>query len=94
MIKFVKDWLWLPAIVLIIISVIFGFQNSQSDIQSHYGFYSLFPAIVTLFLCFYTKNVILALFTGIVVGGLISSQYNILNALVHELSVEDNTALA
>ena len=82
MIKFVQDWLWLPAIVLIIISVIFGFQNSQSDIQSHYGFYSLFPAIVTLFLCFYTKNVILALFTGIVVGGLISSQYNILNAFL------------
>jgi len=80
--KFLKDWLWLPAIILIIISLIFGIQNINNDLQSHYGFYSLFPAIVTLFLCFYTKNVILALFTGIVVGGLISSQYNILNAFL------------
>jgi len=80
--KFINDWLWLPAIILIIISLIFGILNINNDIQSHYGFYSLFPAFVTLFLCFYTKNVILALFTGIVVGGLISSQYNILNAFL------------
>jgi len=77
-----NDWLWLPAILLIVLALIFGLQNPESKDQVHYGIYSLFPAIVTLFLCFYTKNVVLALFTGIVVGGLVSAQYNILNAFL------------
>jgi Na+/H+ antiporter NhaC len=35
-----------------------------------------------LILCFVTKNVILALFTGVLVGGLITTEYNILNAFL------------
>lgn len=80
--KFLKDWLWFPAIILIVLALIYGIQNTPGENQVHYGVYSLFPAIVTLFLCFYTKNVVLALFTGVVVGGLISAQYNILNAFL------------
>lgn len=80
--KFLKDWLWLPAVVFIILALIHGIQKPEATAAEHYGFYSLFPAMVTLFLCFYTKNVILALFTGIVVGGLITAEYNILNAFL------------
>ena len=77
-----RDWLLIPAILLIIISLIFGIQHSVDPSSNHYGIFSLVPAMVTLFLCFYTKNVILALFTGIVVGGLITKEYNILNAFL------------
>lgn len=80
--KYLKEWLWLPAVVFILLALIYGIQQPEQSTQSHYGLYSLFPALVTLFLCFYTKNVVLALFTGIVVGGLITAEYNILNAFL------------
>jgi len=70
------------AILLIIGSLIFGLTNNPGSTTNHFGVFSLFPAIVTLFLCFYTRNVVLALFTGIVVGGLITTEYNILNAFL------------
>ena len=41
---------------------------------------SLLPALVTLLICFATRNVILALFMGVVMGGLISGQFNILQS--------------
>ena len=80
--KLLKQWLWLPAAVLILISLIYGIRQPEIPDSGHYSFYSIFPALVTLFLCFYTKNVILALFTGVVVGGLITAEYNILNAFL------------
>ena len=78
--KFITKWLWLPAVVCILMALYYGIQQPQQVDQNHFGFYSVLPAVVTLFLCFYTKNVILALFTGIVVGGLISAEYNILSS--------------
>lgn len=80
--KHIKEWLWLPAIVFILLALFYGIQHPEQMGQEHYGIYSLFPAVVTLFLCFYTKNVILALFTGIVVGGLVTAEYNILNSFL------------
>ncbi len=80
--KHIKEWLWLPAIVFILLALFYGIQHPEQVGQEHYGIYSLFPAVVTLFLCFYTKNVILALFTGIVVGGLVTAEYNILNSFL------------
>ncbi len=70
----------MPAVLLILIALVYGIYNQEEITPLHYGIYSLFPAVVTLFLCFYTKNVILSLFTGIVVGGLITADYNILTA--------------
>lgn len=78
----IKKWLWLPAVLMILAALYFGITHPQQPQAGHYGIYSLFPAFVTLFLCFYTKNVILALFTGVVVGGLISGQYNLLSAFL------------
>lgn len=45
--------------------------------QQHFGALSILPAISALAICFITRNVILALFMGIVVGGLITTDYNI-----------------
>ncbi|MEM7097217.1 MAG: Na+/H+ antiporter NhaC family protein [Pseudomonadota bacterium] len=45
-----------------------------------YGVWSLTPAFVTILLCFVTRNVILALLAGVLSGGLISGQYNLIDA--------------
>jgi Na+/H+ antiporter NhaC len=50
--------------------------------QGHYGFLSILPALLTLVICFVTRNVILALLMGIVVGGLITTDYNIIQAFL------------
>jgi len=76
-----QKYLWIPPVALILIALYYGIFIDHT--QQHYGFLSLFPAVVTLFLCFYTKNVILALFAGIVVGGFITADYNILNAFMY-----------
>ena len=80
--KRLNDWLWIPATIFLVMALFYGIREPVNTSQIHFGYYSLFPAIVTLFLCFYTKNVILALFTGIVVGGLITAEYNILNTFL------------
>ncbi len=48
----------------------------------HYGSWSLLPAVVTILFCFLTRNVIVALFLGVVVGGLISGQLNLIDAFL------------
>ncbi len=75
---------WLSPLLFILI-ILLGFvilPEPPSENAGHYGIYSLLPAAVTLILCFVTKNVILALFTGIVTGGIITQQYNILNTFL------------
>lgn len=79
--KKVQDWLWLPIILLSAASVWYGITAEfDPDTQKHHGFFSLVPALLTLIICFYTRNVILALFIGILLGGLVTAQYNIINA--------------
>ena len=46
--------------------------------QGHFGFLSLVPALATLLICFVTRNVILALFMGVVLGGLVTTRYDII----------------
>jgi len=84
MLRKFKGWLWAPVILLIVASTWYGaaVQHDITDAVKHHGFFSLAPALVTLFICFYTRNVILALFLGVVLGGLITGQYNIINAFL------------
>jgi Na+/H+ antiporter NhaC len=42
-----------------------------------YGLWSIVPALLTLFLCFATREVIPALFLGVFAGGIIAGRYNI-----------------
>ena len=50
--------------------------------QMHFGFLSIMPALAALVICFVTRNVILALFMGVVMGGLITTDYNIVQAFL------------
>ncbi len=77
-----RNWLWIPILILILLSLWFGISNGGDlqEGQTHFGIFSLVPAIVTLALCFHTRNVILALFVGVLLGGLISANYNVLDA--------------
>ena len=58
----------------------YGVQVDPAAIerQGHYNFMSLVPALATLAICFITRNVILALFMGVLLGGLVTTQYNII----------------
>ena len=80
--KKVSGWLWLPIVLMIGAALWHGISqiDTAGDAPKHYDFFSLLPALVTLFICFYTRNVILALFVGVLMGGLITAQYNIINA--------------
>lgn len=48
----------------------------------HYGWVSLLPALVTLVLVFVTREVVSALFAGVVVGGLVIGRLNIVDAFL------------
>jgi Na+/H+ antiporter NhaC len=49
---------------------------------AHIGFYSLLPALVTVVIAFALRDVIVALFAGIAVGGAVSMQWNLLDAYI------------
>ena len=49
---------------------------------THLGAWSLLPAIVTLAVVFLTREVIVALLLGVIVGGLVTGQLNVLGAFV------------
>ncbi|MDP7358932.1 MAG: Na+/H+ antiporter NhaC family protein [Pseudomonadales bacterium] len=48
--------------------------------QDDFGIWSIVPAALTLVLCFWTKEVISALFVGIAAGGLVSGDFNVISA--------------
>ncbi len=79
--KNLRGWLWLPIIAVVIAAIYVGIVTDHEalrEAEQHYRFFSLVPALITLFICFTTRNVILALFLGVVLGGLITGQYNII----------------
>lgn len=47
-----------------------------------YGALSLLPALATLVIAFWTKNVLLALLCGVALGGIVTGQYNIIRAFL------------
>ncbi len=56
------------------------FGGTQVTETGHYGFLSVMPALVTLVFVFLTREVVTALFLGIVVGGIVSGNINIVQA--------------
>ncbi len=48
----------------------------------HVGFWSLLPALTTLLLVFVTREVISSLFAGVVMGGLVAGQWNLIDAFL------------
>lgn len=78
----IRNNLWI-AILLFCAGV--GWYATTLDAEeiaanAHYGILSILPAVGALAICFITRNVILALFMGVVLGGLVSTDYNIIQA--------------
>lgn len=48
----------------------------------HIGFFSVLPALFTLVLVFITRNVVTSLFLGVVTGGVVSGQFNVIEAFM------------
>jgi len=80
MLRLLKKYTWIWLLALCALVAWYGMQLDAASIeqQGHYDFMSLVPALATLAICFATRNVILALFMGVVLGGLVTTQYNII----------------
>ena len=48
--------------------------------EADYGALALLPALATLVISFWTKNVLFGLLCGVVLGGVVTSQYNVIDA--------------
>ncbi|MEJ2274250.1 MAG: hypothetical protein P8Y01_06705, partial [Woeseiaceae bacterium] len=75
-------WLFILALCAVVAWLGLTLDTALVAERSHYGFLSLVPALATLVICFATRNVILALFMGIVLGGLITTDYNIVQVFL------------
>jgi len=68
-----------------LVLILLLFLRNNTDIVSQaagfedFGFWSIVPAALTLVLCFWTKEVISALFIGIAAGGIVSGRFNIIS---------------
>ena len=71
-------WLVMVGVAVFVTWYSLGMDPAQVEAQGHRDFLSLLPALATLVICFVTRNVILALFMGVVFGGLATGQYNII----------------
>lgn len=70
----------LLALVYLRVSTDFIHQITEPDGKFHFGFWSAVPPLLTLILAFTTRQVLLALFAGIIAGGLVSAEFNIITA--------------
>lgn len=68
--------------------------------EANYGLWALLPAIIAIFVCFKTKQVIPSLFAGVFVAGIIISKGNLfaaasfsLETIIGQLSDSDNAKL-
>ncbi len=79
MIEVFRKYAWVGLLVFCIVTAWYaaGLDAALLESQGHYGGLSLLPALATLAICFITRNVIFALFMGVVLGGLVSGSYNI-----------------
>ncbi len=74
-------------VIVLVASIIWMLR--PEEIGSHYGAWSLLPAFITIAVCFFTRNVLLALLLGIFTGGLVVGNVNIISEfLVPSLGTE------
>ncbi len=77
----------LPRFVLgaglaVALTILFFAVPGKAEGAEHYGIYSLMPAFVAILLAFLTREVLFALFAGILVGGVVIRDFNILNVFM------------
>jgi len=75
---------WLGILLLCVTVGAWALTLDEAELASdgHYGVLSIMPAVAALVICFVTRNVILALFMGVVLGGLVTTDYNIIRAFL------------
>lgn len=66
--------------VLLLIGIYFTGKFPEEN--GHYGFWSLMPPLVAIILAFWTREVISALFIGIIMGGIIAGEFNIISGFL------------
>lgn len=83
-----KPVVWAAAVAIFIVAI---WVRSNTDFiaaqipdvgSAHFGLWSVVPALLTLVLAFTTRQVILALFAGIVAGGFISGNLDIVSGYI------------
>lgn len=76
------DWRQVLIVSSLVICTSVAIANTEatSGGSEHYGLLSLAPALATLIISFWTKNVLLGLLCGVLLGGVVTGQYNVVNA--------------
>ena len=74
----------LPALAFVALALLAIWWLSPAALpdNGHIGLYSLLPALVTVVVAFILRDVLVALFLGIAVGGAVSGQWNLLDAYI------------
>lgn len=80
--KWIAFFIILAALVVLRLNTDIIKVNGDLEGTFDYGFWSLVPALLTLVLAFTTRQVLLALFIGIVTGGLVSGNFDIVSAYI------------
>ncbi len=82
-------WLFTGVAILLIAGAV-GVSGHFPEQDGHYGFWSVLPPLVAILLAFWMREVISALFIGIVLGGVISGKLNIVQEfLIPAIGTED-----
>lgn len=68
-------------LVLLLIAVIWIFRPTEM-MGDHFGLWSLLPALITISTCFLTRNVLLALLLGVVMGSIVAGRVNVIDAFL------------
>lgn len=77
-----RAWMHAAGLVAALLLVTFFAAGEVPAEGGHLGAWSVLPALTTLVLVFVTREVISSLFLGIVVGGLVSGRFNLIDAFL------------
>lgn len=68
-------------LIFLLLAMTWAFR--PTDIMGdHFGIWSMLPALVTISICFLTRNVLLALLLGVIVGSLVAGQANVIEGFL------------
>jgi Na+/H+ antiporter NhaC len=74
---------WLAGVAIVVAALLWFLRGGVTPTAAgHYGLASALPALLTLVLVFLTREVILSLLVGIVVGGIVIGNWNVLEAFI------------
>ncbi len=75
--------------MVLAVSAVLAQSEASAAAPESFGLWSLAPALATLVISFWTKNVLLGLLCGVMIGGVVSGQYNVIDAyLIPSLASE------